>query len=302
MEQKQLRSFSFFALSILFHVLFLLFLTVFEGKRFFTSELDPKENTEVTFLDISNVENNLRRQLVEQDNKKSKEAKKDAKYLSKNNKQVKKETRALRRGDFKNKKGQQKTKPRKQSRASMQQNIKRRTNKKSQYKTFKSGGDLFAGEDLPETENAFLRPNSMQKMAASAPIDDVSQNNDYLKDVEVSAETHLNTRQFLYFSYYNRIKKRLRQYWEPMIHDKVDRLIRRGRRPASIGSKMTRLIITLNQRGSLTRVQLRTTSGLEDLDDAAVEAFKAAAPFPNPPKDLVKNGNVKINWDFILET
>jgi len=44
-------------------------------------------------------------------------------------------------------------------------------------------------------------------------------------------------------------------------------------------------------------------SGIQDLDDAAIEAFKAAAPFPNPPKGVVENdGTVQIRWDFVLET
>ena len=43
-------------------------------------------------------------------------------------------------------------------------------------------------------------------------------------------------------------------------------------------------------------------SGVTDLDEAAMEAFKQAAPFPNPPKGIVeKDGRIRIRWDFILE-
>jgi protein TonB len=50
------------------------------------------------------------------------------------------------------------------------------------------------------------------------------------------------------------------------------------------------------------RVQVVGESGVKDLDDAAVEAFRAAEPFPNPPKGIVDaDGTIKINWDFILE-
>jgi protein TonB len=39
-----------------------------------------------------------------------------------------------------------------------------------------------------------------------------------------------------------------------------------------------------------------------DLDSAAVEAFRQAAPFPNPPKGMVEaDGTIKIRWDFVLE-
>jgi len=52
----------------------------------------------------------------------------------------------------------------------------------------------------------------------------------------------------------------------------------------------------------LIKVQVIGRSGIQDLDDAAVEAFKAAAPFPNPPKGIVdEDGTIRIRWDFILE-
>ena len=45
-----------------------------------------------------------------------------------------------------------------------------------------------------------------------------------------------------------------------------------------------------------------TQSGVIDLDSAAVEAFREAAPFPNPPKGMVEgDGTIKIRWDFVLE-
>ncbi|HPI41531.1 MAG TPA: TonB family protein [Pseudobdellovibrionaceae bacterium] len=53
----------------------------------------------------------------------------------------------------------------------------------------------------------------------------------------------------------------------------------------------------------MVKVQVIGDSGIQDLDDAAIEAFKAAAPFPNPPKGVVENdGTVQIRWDFVLET
>jgi protein TonB len=44
-------------------------------------------------------------------------------------------------------------------------------------------------------------------------------------------------------------------------------------------------------------------SGITDLDEVAVEAFRLAAPFPHPPKGMVDgDGTIKIRWDFIVET
>jgi len=130
----------------------------------------------------------------------------------------------------------------------------------------------------------------------------ISQSDDFLKDLQKGPQTLLSSREFVYYSYYNRIKERLRLYWEPKIKEKVTRIFAQGRHLASDEEKITRLIITLDQSGKLIKVQVLGASGVTDLDDAAVEAFQAAAPFPNPPKGIVEaDGTIKIRWDFILE-
>ncbi|MCB0361740.1 MAG: energy transducer TonB, partial [Bdellovibrionales bacterium] len=66
--------------------------------------------------------------------------------------------------------------------------------------------------------------------------------------------------------------------------------------------RITRVLITLDKNGSLIQVQVLGQSGLVELDSAAVDAFRAAAPFPNPPQGMVEHdGNIRIRWDFILE-
>ncbi len=71
---------------------------------------------------------------------------------------------------------------------------------------------------------------------------------------------------------------------------------------ASSQDRITRVVIVLNEQGTLVGVQVIGASGVQDLDEAAIEAFRAAAPFPNPPKGIVdQDGKIKIRWDFILE-
>jgi protein TonB len=130
-----------------------------------------------------------------------------------------------------------------------------------------------------------------------------SQTNDYIKDVDQGLETMLNTREFKYYSYYNRIRKQLSQHWEGKVRDKLSKLFKEGRAPAATNKdRITKVMIVLNDAGTLVRVQVLSDSGVRDLDDAAVEAFRDAAPFPNPPKGIVESdGTVKIRWDFVLE-
>lgn len=65
---------------------------------------------------------------------------------------------------------------------------------------------------------------------------------------------------------------------------------------------VTSLEITLNHLGEIIAIRLLGTSGVRELDDAAVESFNEAGPFPNPPKGLVRNGQVKIEWGFVVNT
>jgi protein TonB len=66
---------------------------------------------------------------------------------------------------------------------------------------------------------------------------------------------------------------------------------------------VTKVLVLLDSKGNINRVQKLVGSGFNDLDDAAIEAFQKAAPYPNPPKGIVDaDGFVRVRWDFILQT
>ena len=131
-----------------------------------------------------------------------------------------------------------------------------------------------------------------------------STSTDKLEQVEQSLKTQLNTKEYKYYGYYQRIKNQLNQFWQPQVKQKESRLMTQGRTIASdSNNKVTKLIIVLNDAGTLVKVQVIGESGVRDLDEAAVEAFRQAAPFPNPPKGMVENdGTIKIRWDFVVES
>src|SRR6185312_4846396 len=89
---------------------------------------------------------------------------------------------------------------------------------------------------LPTLTDLSPNLNPMQ-----APADDTqtgngqapSQSNDFLKDTPPSLETLLNTREFVYYTYYQRIRSQIRQYWEPCIRRKVEKIFASGRSLAS---------------------------------------------------------------------
>lgn len=126
---------------------------------------------------------------------------------------------------------------------------------------------------------------------------------DFVKGVQAGDYTALNTKEFIYYSYYQRIRERLDLNWQPILRGVLTKLYRQGRFPADDQEYSTQTIVTLDRRGEIVQVDIIRESGTQSLDQAAVDAFKRAGPFPNPPSGLVDpDGQVKITWDFILKT
>lgn len=130
----------------------------------------------------------------------------------------------------------------------------------------------------------------------------LNQSNDFIDDVKLGDITNLNTQEFKYFGFYNRIKKQLEQFWGASLKQKADKLYKSGRTIASNENYITQLIITLDSDGNIMNVQVQGSSGVKDLDDAAIESFNRAGPFPNPPTGMVKNGSAEIKWGFVVRS
>jgi TonB family protein len=124
---------------------------------------------------------------------------------------------------------------------------------------------------------------------------------DYIDGVKESERTALNTREYIFFGYFQRIRNRLDVAWTSSLRARLEKLYRRGRRLASAQDHKTRTWVTLDSVGKVVRVRLVEESGVLDLDEAAIAAFNDAGPFPNPPKGLVdERGQIELHWDFVL--
>lgn len=247
--------------------------------------LDPEEQKKVQSREKENL-----RQVVEQDTKPlNDEAPEDSRFLSRFNQRVEKETKASHHGDFTNagKRGE---------RTQGQQNAQKTKPKKE---TAQDDGTLPSLKDLSPSFSMTPKADAVKEVDQQGLA---SQTNDHLEGVEQGMETILNTREFVYYSYYQRIREKIRQYWEPKIREKVKKIFATGRSIASSTDRITKVIIVLDKQGSLIKVQIVGESGIQDLDEAAVEAFRAAEPFPNPPDGIIEtDGLIRIRWDFVLE-
>jgi len=262
--------------------------------------IDQKKMAE--FERLQKLPNNAK-QIVEQDEHRiNDEIDPKAKYLSRYNQKVVNETKAANNGKFQNDAKQGQT-----AKTTEQHDLKEKQKQaQNSKKVIEKQKNILTSEegDVSLPKITALKPQfQWDKVQVGVPNPGpLSQTDDHLKDIQTGPQTLLSSREFIYYSYYSRIKERIRLFWEPKIKEKVTRLFMSGRHLASNEEKITRLVITLDNQGRLLRVQVLGESGLKDLDDAAVEAFQQAAPFPNPPKGIVEaDGTIKINWDFILE-
>lgn len=128
-------------------------------------------------------------------------------------------------------------------------------------------------------------------------------NNDYIQDVALGDATRLNTQEFKYYGFYFRIRQRLEQYWGNTLKEKVAKMYRAGRSVASESDKITALVVHLDEKGKIIQVTVKDSSGVNELDEAAIESFNKAGPFPNPPKGMLdSNGRIKIEWGFVVKS
>ena len=130
----------------------------------------------------------------------------------------------------------------------------------------------------------------------------LSATNDYIENVPLCDTTYINTSEYKYCGFFLSIRQKIEQFWGRSIQDKATALIKGGRQVASDENLITSLEVTLNSVGEIVAIAIKGTSGVKELDDAAVESFNDAGPFPNPPKGLVENGLVKVEWGFVVQT
>lgn len=321
---------AFLIASVAIHLL-LFFSLIFINDYVFYSELFKRldhtvvDKTEDLSAQIELIDlKEKAKQIVEQsDSKKSDSPPEDAKFLSKNDQEVKEQTKARNNGAFKN---QQTSTPRPQTQNSKAQ----KPQPAQEYKTAKemlenpqkAAGSKSQPSDLglkgldpsKTAQEIFEKRQVEQKLQEQAQAQNEqrqsppsnpsqSQTDDYLEDIKEGDFTMLSTRRFKHYSFYSRVKSQLRSRWNPLIRQEVYFIYSTNRSLASLNKKRTTLRVTLNKNGYLEQIELLTTSGNKKVDNAAIQAFRAAAPFPNPPTDLLeKDGTIKLFWDFVLET
>jgi TonB family protein len=155
------------------------------------------------------------------------------------------------------------------------------------------GDDTSTGRaGQPGVANLLPSPAVLDKIIGAAA-------NDHLQDVEEGDGTYLNTKEWKYASFFNRVKQSVGQHWNPggqlRMRDPTGNIY--GGR-----DRYTVLNVTLNDQGRVREIYVEKSCGLDFLDLEAIQSFERAQPFPNPPPGLVQaDSSVKFQFGFFLE-
>lgn len=161
---------------------------------------------------------------------------------------------------------------------------------------------MVSGDPIPKEVTRAPASTSVKGMENGDPMSQgLSATNDYVQEVPLGDFTHLNTVEYKYYGFYHRIRQKLEQFWGNSIQEKSMAIFKSGRKIAS-QDYVTSLQVSLNEKGEIIAVKILGASGVKELDDAAVESFNQAGPFPNPPKDLLVNGKATIEWGFVVKS
>lgn len=220
---------------------------------------------------------------------------KESRFLSDKDRSFERETRAARVGTF-----QKAAKGNANVTFEGSEEKKAKSKGRQDLKLSDLGGS--SGTEDPFKEAAKKYSQSKRGINSGDPNSrGISSTNDYVVDVPLGDLTHLNTVEFKYYGFYHRIRQKLEQFWGRSLQEKAQLLGKDGRRIAS-DDHITSLQITLDEMGEIIAIKVQGSSGIKELDDAAIESFNDAGPFPNPPKDLVVNGKVTLSWGFVVST
>lgn len=209
--------------------------------------------------------------------------KSQAAYLSKLSKRVKQETVARNNGATANRMRQLNLNP-------SQRNL----------------GQKVAGREMPQEDNqGEMNMRKMQQQSGgigrNIAIGD-SSIGEYIPNVREGNFTALNTDQFTFYTFFSRVNEALRFRWVTRVRNFADHLPPMKQQELAQYGRTTLVTIILDKKGTIIRSFISRSSGSEGLDQAALMAFREAAPFLNPPAEMREpDGTIRLDYSFHVE-
>ena len=123
---------------------------------------------------------------------------------------------------------------------------------------------------------------------------------DDLRGIEEGEGTFLNARSFKFAGFLNRVKETVGRVWTQKVIDASGKRDPTGQL-YSYKDRRTVIEFTLDRQGEITDVHVAASSGVQYLDEVAVDAFRVVQRFPNPPPGLIQeSGTVSLPFAFTL--
>jgi TonB family protein len=155
-------------------------------------------------------------------------------------------------------------------------------------------------EDTPDGEIESRTKQNESQFQSSLRKDLQRGQGNYFGQGKFGSMTALNTDRFEGFSFYRRVEESTRSRWDDHVENAINQLRRHSQ--TSILSQptwTTQVEFLLDREGNLRKAYVVRSSGLVPFDVAATQAFKDAATFPNPPRELIADdGFIHLNFIF----
>ncbi len=132
----------------------------------------------------------------------------------------------------------------------------------------------------------------LDKISGAAP-------NDHLANTDEGEGTYLNTKEWKFASFFNRVKQSVGMHWDPGTS-----LRQRDPTGDIYGGRdrYTLVNVTLSDAGNVKDIYVEKSCGVDFLDLEAIRSFERAQPFPNPPPGLASaDSTVRFSFGFFLE-
>lgn len=120
-------------------------------------------------------------------------------------------------------------------------------------------------------------------------------------DVSIGSFTALNTDRFTFYTFYARVEELVRFRWESRVQAAINSLDRAM--VISLGGRswISQVEFLLSPTGELKKAMIMKESGVQRFDMAAINAFREARIFPNPPKEMVQeDGYIHLKFNFTV--
>lgn len=170
-----------------------------------------------------------------------------------------------------------------------------------------SGGDGAESKterqlDLPPGQGARRGQDNGANTFGRQVVVGASTVGEYIPGVKEGNFTSLNSDRFTYYTFFARVNEQVRSRWIHHLRQFSDGLSQKENEALASRERVTEVDIQLNRAGEFVRAVVMRSSGSQGLDQAATEAFRIAAPFINPPQQMIEaDGLIHLRYGFMVQ-